>query len=73
MVVTQTKAGTVVIYQFRCPTHGLFEVEQPMLSEHKANCPKCGQPAQRIYTPTGHYWDNPKPLYHEDGSYEEKY
>ncbi len=62
-----------MIYEFRCPTHGTFEVKQPLHAEHKAGCPKCGQPAQRVYNTLNHYWDNPKPLYHKDGSYEEKY
>lgn len=63
----------MMIYQFRCKEHGLFEVQQPMDSNHKADCPECGQPAQRIYSPPKWYWDNPKPLYRKDGSIEEKY
>lgn len=55
-----------MIYQFRCPIDGLFEVEQPMQVEHKANCPECGHPAQRIYLPLDHIW--PDVLWHKDGS-----
>lgn len=60
-----------MIYIFTCKEHGRFEVQQPMDSEHKAECPKCGKPAQRVYGFGGFYFDNPKPLYHKDGSYEE--
>ncbi len=63
-----------MIYQFKCLNCEIyFEIEQPMHDQHKANCPKCGVPAQRIYTSPRWYWTNPKPLYHKDGSYEEKY
>ncbi len=59
-------------YEFSC-CGKTFEIKQPMLEEHKANCPKCSKPAQRIFSGLGHYYDNPKPLYNQDGSYEEKY
>ncbi|KKN75200.1 hypothetical protein LCGC14_0383590 [marine sediment metagenome] len=62
-----------MIYQFRCPMHGLFEVEQPMHQTHEALCSICQSPTWRVYSPLAHYWSNPKPLYHKDGSYEEKY
>ncbi len=38
-------------YEFRCLEHGVFEVEQPIESEHSATCPRCGEPAQRVFTP----------------------
>jgi len=66
-----------MIYQFRCRycisiiCNGLFEVEQFIHEEHKANCPECGEPGQRVYNKLGHYYNNPKALFHEDGSYEE--
>ena len=61
-------------YEFACGgCQNHFEVEQPITAEHRADCPKCGIQAQRVYSKVGHYWDNPKPLYHKDGSYEEKY
>lgn len=41
----------MLTYLFECSEHGRFEVKQPMLDEHKANCPVCGKPAQRIFTP----------------------
>jgi putative FmdB family regulatory protein len=28
----------------------MFEIEQRMTDDHVANCPKCGQTAERIYT-----------------------
>jgi len=61
-----------MVYIFECSVHGRFEVKQPMESEHSADCPRCGQPAIRIYSTLGSYYDKPKPLYHKDGSYEEK-
>lgn len=64
----------MMIYGFRCISCNIqFEVQQNITDEHTARCPECGKSAQRIYYPVGHRWDNPKPLYHEDGSYEEKY
>ena len=35
------------IYTYECLDHGRFEVRQPMLSEHKANCLVCGESAER--------------------------
>jgi len=36
------------------------------MDEHMANCPICGKPAQRVYTPITHYFNDC--LYHMDGS-----
>ena len=44
------------LYEFVCHEHGSFEVEQPMLAEHKANCPVCKKPARRIFTPLPVHW-----------------
>lgn len=60
-------------YEFKCSEHGLFEVKQAITAEHHANCPVCGTKAQRVFAQVGVRWDNPQPLYHKDGSYEEKY
>lgn len=60
-----------MIYQYRCPEHGTFEVEQSIHEEHKANCPKCGKWGRRVYFGFSSYHDNPKPLYHKNGSYED--
>lgn len=38
-----------MIYQFRCRSHGMFEVKQSLLAEHKAGCPECGASGQRVY------------------------
>ncbi len=63
----------MMTYEFRCQSCNLqFEVRQPIHEEHKAKCPKCGGLAQRLYHAPAHYYDKPKPLYHKDGSYEEK-
>lgn len=43
-------------YLFKCPTHGQFEVSQPMLSEHVADCPECHMKAQRVYTVMSLTW-----------------
>lgn len=45
-----------MIYLYRCPIHGGFEVEQPMNSVHKAVCPKCKAPSRRIFVPLGVIW-----------------
>lgn len=55
-----------MVYLFRCPAHGEFEVEQGMMETHEALCPICDSPTQRIYTPLMHYW--PDSLWHADGS-----
>ena len=63
-----------MLYEFICPKcHKLIVEEQPMQAEHKAFCMECGVRAERKYSPLGHYWDKPKPLFHRDGSFEEKY
>ena len=67
-------------YQFKCERHGKkpihFEVSQPMmvvtpesttLAEHKANCPECGEPAQRVFSSLNWWWANS--VYRPDGSY----
>lgn len=46
-----------MIYLFRCPSHGEFEVRQGMEEEHKAVCPECKAQGQRIYTPLGFYFN----------------
>ena len=66
-----------MIYQFKCEycettlsaiiKHKyIFEVNQPMLSEHAANCPLCDRPAQRVWSAPISYepWD----LWNKDGS-----
>jgi len=53
-------------YDFRCMIHGIFEVTQPINAEHVANCPICGEPAERVFTPITHYF--PDCLWHKDGS-----
>uniref|UniRef100_A0A6M3J2H3 Putative regulatory protein FmdB zinc ribbon domain-containing protein n=1 Tax=viral metagenome TaxID=1070528 RepID=A0A6M3J2H3_9ZZZZ len=60
-------------YEFKCEEHGIFKVKQSIHDEHTAYCPQCGKPAQRIYHGLGRYYDHPAPLYHKDGSFEEKY
>ena len=59
-------------YEFECPScKELFELKLSVHEGHEAKCPKCDTQAQRIYTYVGHYYDNPKPLYNKDGSYED--
>ena len=55
-----------MLYDFKCKKCGLFEVEQDMLTEHKAICPECGLPAQRIYSHLKWIWANS--AYRPDGS-----
>lgn len=54
-------------YQFRCSGHGEFEVNQPMLSEHKASCPVCGSKGQRVYSMPTWLWGDS--VFRPDGSY----
>ncbi len=59
----------MMLYQFACNRHKpivSFEVRQPIHDKHKADCPKCRQPARRVYYPVTHYW--PDVLWNKDGS-----
>uniref|UniRef100_A0A6M3IQT2 Putative regulatory protein FmdB zinc ribbon domain-containing protein n=1 Tax=viral metagenome TaxID=1070528 RepID=A0A6M3IQT2_9ZZZZ len=53
-------------YLFRCSSHGEFEINQPIMAEHKANCPECHEPAQRIFTGLQHIWAGS--VFRPDGS-----
>ena len=58
-----------MIYQFKCANTKCleeFEVEQHITDRHQANCPGCGRPAQRMYTPTAFRFG--KADYNKDGS-----
>jgi len=71
MPVLFVYTGEIVIYEFRClKCHKGFEVNQPLLAEHKANCPDCGRPAQRIYSLLEWIWEGE--LYRPDGSRREQ-
>ena len=59
------------IYQYTCEEHGYFEKAQPLYATHEAKCPKCNLYARRIFSTPKWYYDNPKPLYRKDGSFEE--
>ncbi len=56
-----------MIYEFNCDKHGSFEVNQPMLSEHKADCPKCGSPCHRKFSRLEWIWADA--AFRKDGSY----
>ena len=58
-----------MIYQFRCPMHGVFEINQPMHQHHEAICPVCNGPTQRVYTSATHYWAGQ--AHNPDGSVQE--
>jgi len=60
-----------MIYEFECPEHGRFEVNQPMMAEHKANCPICGKEAQRIFSSPQWFYDKPRNLFDKQGNYRE--
>jgi len=53
-------------YVFSCPEHGRFEVNQPLMAEHKANCPECNKPAQRVFTAPDWIWAGS--VFRPDGS-----
>jgi putative FmdB family regulatory protein len=55
-----------MFYEFKCPEHGVFEVTQPIEAEHKADCPKCGGPARRVFTTLAWKWGGA--AYRPDGS-----
>jgi len=55
-----------MFYEFRCERHGYFQVRQNILATHKANCPQCGEEAQRVYASLEWIWADT--LYREDGS-----
>lgn len=56
-----------MLYEFKCPKgHGSFEVEQDMLADHKADCPKCQLPAQRIFPRLEVIWSGS--IYRPDSS-----
>ena len=59
-----------MLYEFNCREHGEFEVNQPIMAEHKANCLECGQPAQRIYHTLEWIWAGE--AYRPDGSKREE-
>ena len=57
-----------MLYEYRCPSHGAFEVSQSFHSEHKeADCPQCGNKGQRIYSSFEWMWANS--VFRPDGSY----
>ena len=58
-----------MIYQFKCRYHGIFEINQPISVEHKADCPACGLEMQRVYLPADHYWAGE--AHNPDGSVQE--
>ena len=53
-------------YDFECEKHGLFEVSQSIMSQHKFNCPHCGSQCQRRYSVLDWIWTGS--LFREDGS-----
>ena len=57
-------------YQYSCQAHGTFERREPITAEHRADCPQCQRPAQRVYSLGGWTWDNA--LFAKDGSYKDK-
>ena len=59
-----------MIYQFKCPSHGEFEVKQPIYAEHTASCPLCGGEAQRIFPSLEVIWAGS--AYRKDGSRREQ-
>ena len=51
-------------YQFKCC--GEFEINQPIYEDHRANCPKCGKEARRIFSNLQWIWKGE--AYRSDGS-----
>ena len=63
------------IYTNKCPKcEYRFEKKKSVDTRSVDNCPECGSLASLIISPIGgHIWKNPEPLYHKDGSYQDKY
>ncbi|MDD5703883.1 MAG: zinc ribbon domain-containing protein [Dehalococcoidales bacterium] len=59
-----------MIYEFKCKKHGIFEVNQSINEEHKAKCPVCKQPGQRLFSSHEVIWAGS--VYREDGSRREE-
>ena len=59
-----------MLYEFKCEKCGMFEVRQSIFEGHKAACPECGMPAQRIFSSPQWIWAGS--LYREDGSRREE-
>jgi len=55
-----------MFYEFKCEQHGKFTIRQPMMTEHKANCPECGKQAQRIFLMPQWFWTGS--VFRPDGS-----
>ncbi|MFA5429911.1 MAG: zinc ribbon domain-containing protein [Candidatus Omnitrophota bacterium] len=55
-----------MFYDFKCRTHGVFTVSQPIASEHKADCPRCNKPAARVFSNLQWIWAGS--AYRPDGS-----
>lgn len=56
-----------MLYDFKCSDCQCeFQVKQPMLTNHKADCPECGKLAQRVYSRLEWVWGNS--VYRPDGS-----
>ena len=55
-----------MIYKFKCPEHGIFEVNQRIMTEHKAYCPICGILGSRVYQSLPFQFG--KADYNKDGS-----
>lgn len=45
-----------MLYRFKCQEHGEFEVHQPLLADHIANCPACGADGERVYSLLQFVW-----------------
>ena len=60
-----------MLYEFRCPEHGSFEVNQPITAEHRLYCPKCGVECQRVYSLLQWIWADPF-LHWDDKKYREQ-
>jgi len=41
----------VAIYEYRCDTHGLFEISRPLgTAPESAACEACGSPSRRVFS-----------------------
>ena len=37
------------LYDYKCAEHGVFELQQKMVSHAKAKCPHCGKTSKQVF------------------------
>ena len=60
-------------YEFKCSDHGIYEFLQPLVGNHRANCPNCDKLMQRRFSVPNMRVAHPITYLQDlgDGTYEE--